>query len=217
MIATPLVTSLAEVSIKKPFIGIQVALDGNTANEFVSKSSKIIRADVAWKNNLTIPVKDVEIQIRFKGDALNKLSVSAERGFYKSIDNTIIFDKTSISSLASIAPGESGNLSFSFGSLSSYSGGSPLMTEPSISMDIVANGKRLEGDNVPQEVLYSATKIVKIETDARLSSRALHWSGQAGCRSFWQTLRPRAGLPRCPPLFPGRRIQDASPRVLCPF
>ena len=177
VIATPLVTSLAEVSIKKPFIGIQVALDGNTANEFVSKSSKLIRADVAWKNNLTIPVKDVEIQIRFKGDALNKLSVSAERGFYKSIDNTIIFDKTSISSLASIAPGESGNLSFSFGSLSSYSGGSPLMTEPSISMDIVANGKRLEGDNVPQEVLYSATKIVKIETDARLSSRALHWSG----------------------------------------
>lgn len=177
VIATPLVTSLAEVSIKKPFIGIQVALDGNSANEFVAKSSKIIRADVAWKNNLTTPVKDVEIQIRFKGDALNKSSVSAEQGFYRSIDDTIIFDKTKIPALASIAPGESGNLSFSFGSLSSYSGDSSFMTKPSISLDIVANGKRLEGDNVPQEVLYSATRIVKIATDARLSSRALHWSG----------------------------------------
>ena len=49
VIATPLVTSLAEVSIKKPFIGIQVALDGSAANEFVANSSKIIRADVAWK------------------------------------------------------------------------------------------------------------------------------------------------------------------------
>lgn len=177
VIATPLVTSLAEVSIKKPFIGIQVALDGNLGNEFVSQSSRIIRADVAWKNNLTTPIKDAEIQIRFKGDALNKSSVSAERGFYRSVDNTIIFDKTNNPALASIAPSEGGNLSFSFGSLSSYSGGSSFMAEPSISLDIVANGKRLEGDNVPQEALYSATKIVKIATDARLSSRALHWSG----------------------------------------
>ena len=177
VIATPLVTSLAEVSIKKPFIGIQVALDGSVANEFVANSSKIIRADVAWKNNLTTPIKDAEIQIRFKGDALNKSSVSAERGFYRSSDSAIIFDKTNNRELASIAPGESGNLSFSFGVLNSYSGGSSFMVEPSISLDIVANGKRLEGDNVPQEVLYSATRIVKIATDARLSSRALHWSG----------------------------------------
>ena len=83
VIATPIVTSLAEVSIKKPFIGIQIALDGNTANDFVSESSKIIRADVAWKNNLATPIKDAEIQIKFKGDTLNKSSVSAERGFYR--------------------------------------------------------------------------------------------------------------------------------------
>ena len=177
VIATPIVTSLAEVSIKKPFIGIQIALDGNTANDFVSESSKIIRADVAWKNNLATPIKDAEIQIKFKGDTLNKSSVSAERGFYRSVDNTIVFDKTNNPALGSMSPGESGNLNFSFGSLSSHIGGSSLMIEPSISLDIVARGKRLEGDNVPQEVLYSATRIIKIATDARLSSRAIHWSG----------------------------------------
>lgn len=177
IIATTLVDSKAEVSIKKPFIGIQVALDGNTENEFVAKSSKIIRADITWKNNLTTAIQDAEIHIRFKGNALNKSSVSTEQGFYRSIDNTIIFDKTKNPSFESIAPGESGNLSFSFGSLSSYVGGSPLITEPLISMDIVANGKRLEGNNVPQEVLHTATKNVKITTDVRLSSRAVHWSG----------------------------------------
>lgn len=177
VIATLLVDSLAEVSIKKPFIGIQIALDGNTANEFVTKSSKIIRADITWKNNLTTPIKDAEIQIRFKGNALNKSSVSTDQGFYRSIDNTIIFDKTKNQSFESIAPGESGSLSFLFGSLSSYAGGSSLITEPSISLDIIANGKRLEGDNVPQEVLYFATRNVKIATDTRLSSRAVHWSG----------------------------------------
>lgn len=177
VIATMLVNSLAEVSIKKPFIGIQVALDGSTANEFVSKSSKIIKADISWKNNLTTPIKDAEIQIRFKGNALNKSSVSTEDGFYRSIDNTIIFDKTKNESLASIAPGDSGNLSFSFGSLNSYSGGSSLISEPSITLDIIANGKRLEGENVPQEVLYTATRTVKIATDTRLSSRVIHWSG----------------------------------------
>ena len=168
IIATPLVTSLVEVSIKKPFIGVQVALDGNFSNELVSKSGKVIRGDVLWKNNLTTPVKDVEIQIKLKGDALNKSSVYTDLGFYKSIDSTVIFNKTNNKNLASIAPGESG-------SLSSYSGLS--MFEPSIYLDIVANGKRLEGDNVPQEVLYSGTKMIKIATDTRLSSKALHWSG----------------------------------------
>lgn len=177
MIATTLVDSTAEISIKKPFIGIQVALDGSVANEFVANSSKIIRADISWKNNLTVPIKNAEIQIRFKGNALNKTSVSANNGFYRSIDNTIIFDKTKNPSLELISPGESGNLNFSFGTLNTHIGGSSFITEPLISMDIIASGKRLEGDNVPQEVLYESTRNVKIATDVSLSSRAVHWSG----------------------------------------
>lgn len=180
----PLAISIAEISIKKPFIGIQVALDGSVANEFVSKSSKIIRADIAWTNNLTIPIRDMEIKIKIKGNALNKSTVSAERGFYKSLDDIITFDKTSILELESIPPGANGNLSFSFGSLISYSGGSSIVSDPSIFIDVVAIGKRLEGENVPQEVLYSATKIIKIETDARLSSRAIHWSGPFQNKGF---------------------------------
>ena len=177
MIATPLVTSLATISIKKPFIGIELALDGSVANDFVSKNSKIIRADITWKNNLATPIEDAEIQIKFEGDALNKSSVFAERGFYRSIDNTIVFSKADNPNLASIGPGEIGNLSFSFGSLSSYSGGDESIKEASISLSITASGKRLQGGNVPQEVLYSSTKIVKISTDINLSSRIIYWSG----------------------------------------
>lgn len=176
-IAIPLVTSLATVSIKKPFIGIELALDGSTANDFVSRNSKIIRADISWKNNLLTPIEDAEIQVKFEGDALNKSSVYAERGFYRSIDNTIVFSKADNPALASIAPGESGNLSFSFGSLSSYSNDGKPIKEASISLNITANGKRLQGGNVPQEVLYSSTKIVKISTDINLSSRIIYWSG----------------------------------------
>lgn len=176
-IATPLVTYLAAISIKKPFIGIELALDGDISNNFISKSSKLIRADIIWKNNLTTPIENVEIQVKFQGDSLNKESVSVDNGFYRSIDNTIIFDKTSNPALASIGAGESGNLSFSFGNLSSYNGVDKPFKEAALSLDIVASGKRLQGDNVPQEVLYSATKIVKMATDLRLSSRAVHWSG----------------------------------------
>lgn len=176
-IATPLVTSLAAISIKKPFIGIELALDGSSANEFVSKSSRLIRADVVWKNNLTTPIEDAEIQIKFKGDILNKSSVAVDGGFYRSVDNTIIFNKTNNPSLALVGPGDTGNLSFSFGILNPYSGSGSLLKNPSLNLDVSANGKRLQGDNVPQEVLYSATRIVKVVTDARLSSQAVHSSG----------------------------------------
>lgn len=177
VIAIPLVTSLATVSIKKPFIGIEFALDGNIANDFVSKNSKIIRADIMWKNNLQTPIEDAEIQVKFEGGSLNKASVHAEGGFYRSIDNTIVFSKADNPDLASIDPGESGNLSFSFGSLSSYSSGGKPTKEASISLNITANGKRLQGDNVPQEILYSSTKVIKILTDINLSSRIIYWSG----------------------------------------
>ncbi len=177
MIATPLVTSLASISIKKPFIGVELAFNGSADNNFVSQSSKIIRANVLWKNNLTTPITDAEIQIKFQGNALNKSSVSTENGFYRSVDNTIVINKTNDPSLASVAPGQTGNVNFSFGSLDSYVGGSKPIKEGIISLDIIASGKRLEGDNVPQEVLYSATKTVKISTDLKLVSRIVHWSG----------------------------------------
>ncbi|MDE1988692.1 MAG: hypothetical protein KGI39_03265, partial [Patescibacteria group bacterium] len=177
-IATALVTSLASISIKKPFIGIDIAFEGATAGDnFASQSSKIIRANILWKNNLATPVTDAEIQIKFKGNALNKASVSAERGFYRSIDDTIVINKTDDPSLASLVPGQSGNFNFSFGSLNSYAGGTEPIKEGVITLDIVASGKRLQGDNVPQEVLYSATKTVKISTDLKLTSRIIHWSG----------------------------------------
>lgn len=177
VVAIPFVTSAATVSIKKPFIGIQLTLDGSSANDFVSEGSKIIRADVLWKNNLPTAVKDVEIQIKLKGEALNKTSVSVERGFYRSVDNTIIFSKEKNPELASIGPGESGNLSFSLGSLSTYAGSGEPLKEATMALDIVASGKRLEGGNVPQDVLYSSSKIIKIATNLKLVSRALHWSG----------------------------------------
>lgn len=176
VIATPLVTTLAAISIKKPFIGIELALDGNTSVEYVSKGSRLIRADLVWKNNLSTPIEDAEIQIRFKGDILNKTSVAVEGGFYRSIDNTIIINKNNNPNLSLIAPGDTGNLSFSFGISNPYSGGI-LFKNPSLALDIVANGKRIEGENVPQEVLYSTTKLVKVATDARLSSRNVYWIG----------------------------------------
>lgn len=176
-IATALVTSLASISIKKPFIGIELSFDGNTDNNFVFQSSKLIRANILWKNNLATPVNDAEIQIKFQGNALNKSSVSIERGFYRSVDNTIVVNKTDDPSLESVGPGQSGNINFSFGSLNSYTGSSEPIKEGVISLDIIASGKRIQGGNVPQEVLYSATKNVKIATDLKLSSRIIHWSG----------------------------------------
>lgn len=176
-IVTPLVTSLATISIKKPFIGIELALDGISAGDYISKSGSIVRANVLWKNNLATPIQDAEILIKFKGETLNKPSVSVTGGFYRSVDNVIVFNKLNNPTLSLLSPGQSGNLSFSFGILNSYSNGEILFKNPSLSLDITASGKRLQGGNVPQEVLYSATKIVKVVTDARLNSRAVYSVG----------------------------------------
>ncbi|MFA6227320.1 MAG: hypothetical protein WC631_02510 [Candidatus Paceibacterota bacterium] len=165
------------VSIKKPFIGINLAINGNNAREVAIQSGQQTRADIYWQNNLPSQVYDVSVQIKLRGGILNKSSIQVQNGFYNSLDNLITFDKTSNESLASIAPGAGGELSFNFSSFSSQTKTGSAFTNPDIYMDVSVIGKRVQGASVPQELLYSDSKRVKIISDIRIVSNGYRSMG----------------------------------------
>lgn len=170
-----LTTSMKSVIIKKPFIGVALALNGDQSSEYISSAGREIRADITWTNNMPVPVADGEIEVKLKGASLDKFSISADRGFYNSSDNTITYSRETNSDLAFLNPGESGRVSFSFSSLGLSSGN--IFKNPEIFLEISVKGKRISENQVPQEINSSITRTIKLASDLSLTSRVVYFVG----------------------------------------
>jgi len=108
---------------------------------------------------------------------LDKFSVLVgDGGFYRSVDNTIIWDKSRNSSLGIIEPGEKGSVSFTFQSLPLVEN-SRLHQSPNITIEASAGGKRISDVNVPEDITTSVAKKIKIESDLVLAPRAVYHTG----------------------------------------
>ena len=169
------ITAMKSIVIKKPFVGIDLALDGDRASEYISAAGNKIRADIMWINNTPIKVSDVEIEVKLSGTPLDKFSISADKGFYRSIDNTIIYSGETDSNLISINPGESGRATFSFASLGISSGN--IFKNPEMFIDISVRGKMMSEDQVPRKINSTLSRVVKLSSDLILTSRAVYFTG----------------------------------------
>jgi hypothetical protein len=174
LIAAPFFNYNTSVFIQKPFIGVSLALNGDASAETVMSAGQAIRADVLWQNNLPTIVNNAQIAIKLRGSALNRSSITADGGYYRSSDDTIIFNRETTNQLASFNPGDSGRLGFSFNILNSAALKSGQQI---IDMEITANGLRAEGNTVPNELLFSSAKKIKVATDLILSSASSYYSG----------------------------------------
>lgn len=168
-------TLMKSIFIKKPFIGVNLALNGDQGSEYVAGIGDKIRADMVWVNNMPVRVLDAEIEVKLRSESLDRFSITTDQGFYKSLNNTIIYSRETNEDLAVLEPGESGGVTFSFASLGASSGS--IFKNPEIILDISIRGKRLSEDNVPQEINSSITRTVKLASDLFLASRALYSIG----------------------------------------
>lgn len=169
------ITFLQPIIVKKPFISVDLALNGNIEEEYVFRSGQQIRVDVIWFNNLPDSIADAEIELKILGNALDKFSVNVDRGFYQSINNTISWSRETDSTLALLSPGQSGRAHFSFRSLSLSSG--VTLRNPEITFEISVKGKRISSNQVPERIISTLVRTIKISSDLLLSARAVYFSG----------------------------------------
>lgn len=168
------------IFIKKPFLSLETVVNNDTSNETVSSGGKIVRVDVLWQNNLPTKIIDGQIQVALRGDILNRYSiVVGNGGFYRSSDNTIVWDsKSGNGDLAVVDPGEKGSVSFSFGFLPLISqDGKKAFANPEVSINVTAQGRRVSDTNVPEEINTVASKVIKVESTLNLASRSVYYAG----------------------------------------
>lgn len=173
-IAAPLATADKTVRVTKPFISTLLSLDGSVVTEKNASRGAPIRGDIRWINNLPTRVQDVEIEVKFSGAILDRSSVVAQKGFWRSSDNTLVFSRESDSALADVQPGGIGTYAFTFASLSPTQG---TFKNPEIHLTATVRARRVAENNVPEILESSTAARVLIATDFVLVSALAHAGG----------------------------------------
>lgn len=173
----PFVDSFSSITIRRPFVSADISFNKVDTKEYISYTGGKVETLIKWRNNLPYEVADVSIMIKINGNALNKSSIDVSEGFYRSIDNTIIFDKSTDRDLASLNPSESGESKFTFASFPVSSVTGAGLSNPTITLDIFVKGRRVGYDGDQNDILFSDSRQVRLTENPRLFAKALYYVG----------------------------------------
>ncbi len=164
--------------IMKSVLGIDLVVNNNRVQNNVASLGKGVKVEVFWQNNNPTRVSDAVIEVKLKGVILDRYSIYASGGgFYRSVDNTIVWDKTGARELGSLDPGARGAVSFSFSPISLGVDASRIVKNPQMIFEVRATARRISEASASEDITTFATRSVKFETDLRVLARGLYFSG----------------------------------------
>ena len=169
-IATDFSAKLAEfiatVGIRKSFFDLTLSSDQNESLQLGQSVSVYAK----WQNTLPVKIINNHIEVTMDGNILDQSSVLVgDGGFYRSLDNTIIWNKNTTNDLISLSPGDKGQVSFS---LSSFINSAQIRTvkNPHINISVVITGNRSGEDTA--EISSSADITLKFPSTLSLSAKS---------------------------------------------
>ena len=175
VLVTPFSTIRREVAITKAFIGLSMLVGGKSEQEIPVENGASVRVDVAYTNNLSVPVKNVVLSLALQGEALERTSIHPDQGFYQSANDTVVWDRSTNSALAQVAPGERGVVSVTLSPRSLSSVDVLFLRNPAIKLVASVRGDR--DDEGEENVRSSITRTLKVITVPRIAGRVSHASG----------------------------------------
>ncbi len=173
-IATTIISRTHTFQIEKPFLGLDLTLNGDRGDA-VAEAGRTIRAEILWSNNSLTKITGARLEAKISGNVLDKNSVDVEGGYYDSLTNTIIWEAGRTLGLDSIAPGENGRVGFSFSTMGLSNGMLPL--NPSVTVTVSGKGSRIDENGAPSEIASGVTRMAKLISNLSLSARVLRTQG----------------------------------------
>ncbi len=176
-IGTVFIETRQEVVIHKPFLGVEIALDGRLDEPYISDHGQDIRGELNWTNNLTTPLHNTVIDLKITGSTLDKTSIFATDGFYRSTDDTIEWYGDQNPDLVLLAPGEDGKVIFQFSAIDLEAIKNANNKNPQINLAVTVKGQRFSDSNVPEEITSTLNRTVKIGANLNLVGKISYENG----------------------------------------
>ncbi len=178
------------VVLKKMLLDLAVFINGNDDKDNVSSLGDIMRVDIFWRNNLPVRIENGTIETKIIGQAANFQTISPVNGFFRTSDQALVWNASSVPEFRFIEPGEEGKVSFTFSMLDSLIQKSVNDKNFIVSLDTTMFGKKAVGGAGDTDVRSTTKKDIKIASNLQFASQALYYEG-----AFANTglLPPKAG------------------------
>jgi hypothetical protein len=160
-----------EIAIERPFLDVTVSVNGNSDEVVTVPPGANAGVAIEFRNALETTVYDGVIQVELGGNALNEVSVEAEDGNYDSTTNTLTWDSIDLDSLRELAPGKTERVAFS------VEPRKDIRENPEITILVTIQGNRIGEDRVPEQVVGTIARTVKVVSVANITSSALYTEG----------------------------------------
>jgi hypothetical protein len=174
-IGIPFSQSDESILVKKSFIGVDVFV-GKKQGDFIGRGDKQITTNLVVRNNLPSKLFNTSVEVSFRGGAFNEATVDPDNnGFFQSSNDTILWDKRSVSEFADMDPGFEKLLTFRLSPFvyANIKGGA----KPEIEITVKAKGERILDSGSVEPVSTVETRKIILATDLSLSSKTTRSTG----------------------------------------
>ncbi len=165
------------IMIKKPFVEANLFINGVSQREYAIDTKTSAAIEIRYLNNLETKINDLQIEAKISGNAFDRKTIKAQRGFYDSSTDIITWNQNSEDKLKEVNPGESGAVSFSLLPLPLFSAESEIISDPVINIEIDISGKQASGGFAINQIENSSSAIIRVISDLNLATKALYYSG----------------------------------------
>lgn len=112
LISSTLADAWVDYVIERPFIDVEIGIDGDNSRSVVLDEAKTSTVKVGITNTLDETIYDMVVEVVPEGNALDSDSIEDSNGFYDSNTGTVRWEVANNSSFDQIFPGDSRTLIF---------------------------------------------------------------------------------------------------------
>ena len=176
-IGTQYVATEQNITIQKPFVSVNMTIgtDSGTADH-IAQFDQPQTVDLAWTNNLSVPISNLQIVAKISGGAYDKSAVSSDSGYFRSVTDDIVWSQQTNPELATVNSGDTGHLRFVIiprdkSTLSNQ------ITNPKLTFNVSVLSDRTQENNVASNLTSVAVRNIRISSKATLSGRIVRSIG----------------------------------------
>lgn len=133
-----------------------------------------VNVEIDWENTLSDRILNLALEAVIDTSRIEEESMDVERGFYRSSDETIVWDQTTDNDLDSVSAGVSGTVSFSFVT-EDFSEGSGSNVE--IPLRVQAEAREEQSGSATRTISNEITREIRIASDLLVSQTLTHRDG----------------------------------------
>lgn len=166
--------SLAQiVPLSNAFLDARMVIANQTGSSVAIASNQQVRVTVSYKNTLSVPITNAELAVVFSGSAYDQGLVEPVTAFFDTAGNRLVWTAQQYPKLASIGPGEDGQVNFSIRPRQLTGSGSAA--NPTINLALNVTGFQSGGTKL--SAMAIDTKTFTVNSDLNLVARSIHYTG----------------------------------------